>query len=208
MSDVQALKEIETTIAREEERLAKIAAEREAARRAEEERLRKIKEAEEAKRRAEEAEAKKKADAEAALKKKLEEEKEKRRQAEEAQKKKLEQERLEEEKKRKEAEASKGVAPSTALTEWERIYSRLRVCAIVRTLSIVIYNSLQDLKTQIMPLVRGNKGDDSMINAEWRKTWGNIRRSFVPKIGQVTNSQSEIDRIVSFPFNIARLLLM
>jgi len=52
------------------------------------------------------------------------------------------------------------------------------------------------LKTQIMPTVRGNKGDERLLNKDHKKIWSQIRRQFTPKIGQVTNSQVEIDRIV------------
>lgn len=54
----------------------------------------------------------------------------------------------------------------------------------------------QKLKKDIMPLVRGNKGDDTMLNSGWRKIWVAAKRFFTPKIGQVTNSRSAIDRIV------------
>lgn len=46
-------------------------------------------------------------------------------------------------------------------------------------------------------MVRPKKGDSSMVIPEWKKVWSATRRSFTPKIGQVTNSMAEINRIVS-----------
>ncbi|KAG8912938.1 hypothetical protein FRC01_004824, partial [Tulasnella sp. 417] len=183
--------DIEATCRAEEARLLKI----------EEERQRVIREA---KARAEE-EARKKAETEAKLRAQQEEERrkaeesrrrqeEERKRKEEADKRKAEEEKEKEKARKAEEEArlkreeeakqeeekSAGLKPQGAKQEWE-----------------TARNHLKKLKKDIMPLVRGNKGDDSMINSGWRKIWVTAKRFFTPRIGQVTNSQSAIDRIAS-----------
>lgn len=183
--------DIEATCRAEEARLQKIEEERqrvirEAKARAEEE-ARKKAEAE-AKLRAQQEEDKRKAEE---LRRKLEEERKKK---EEADKRKAEEEKekektrkAEEEARRKreeeakqEEEKSAGLKPQSAKQEWGTTRDHLK-----------------RLKKDIMPLVRGKKGDDSMLNSDWRKIWVTAKRFFTPKIGQVTNSQSAIDRIAS-----------
>ncbi|KAG8905447.1 hypothetical protein FRB99_008944 [Tulasnella sp. 403] len=165
---------INAAIQAEDTRLKRIAAEKEAARLAEEERLRQVKEAEEARQRSIELEAQKKAEAEAAEMRRLQEEQERQQQ----QKALDEQNKRQEEAKQQQEQSVKELRPRNAREEWETYRDRLKM-----------------LKTQIMPRVRGMKQDESMINPDWRKVWSATRRSFTPKIGQVTNSMSEINRI-------------
>ncbi|KAG9016023.1 hypothetical protein FRB90_003815 [Tulasnella sp. 427] len=183
--------DIEATCRAEEARLAKI----------EEERQRVIRQE---KARADE-EARKKAEAEARLKAQREEEKrmaeeatrkqdEERKRKEEEDKRRVEEQKekerariaeeqarlKKEEEEQQEADRSAGLKPQSAKQEWTNARDQLK-----------------KLKKEIMPLVRGNKGDDSMRNSEWRKVWIAAKRFFTPKIGQVTNSQSAIDRIAT-----------
>jgi nucleoporin GLE1 len=165
----------------------------------EEERIRKEKEAAEkaARERAAEEERKVKA---AAEEKKKQEEAERARQEEVAKKERdAKEKQLMEEKdaaQLAEAEKAREYAPRTAQDELAEYRATLNVSLEQSNKIYNAYTAFQVLKTQIMPIVRGKKDDQSMVNKDYRKTWSQLRRQFTPKIGQVTNSQAEIDRIV------------
>ncbi|KAG9000294.1 hypothetical protein FRB94_005556 [Tulasnella sp. JGI-2019a] len=174
---------IDRTIQIEEAAARKIAEEKAAVARAEAERIRKINEEEQrkaqevidAKKRADDAETERKAQGEAEKRRKQEEEQQKaaRVAAEEKQ-------RQEKAAAAEEAEKMQGLIPRTGRQELQRYWQHL-----------------QTLKMEIMPMVRPRKGDTSMVNPEWKRVWSATRRSFTPKIGQVTNSISEINRIAN-----------
>ncbi|KAG8876478.1 hypothetical protein FRB97_004139 [Tulasnella sp. 331] len=174
---------IDRTIQMEEAAARKVAEERAAIRRAEEDRIQKIqeeqqrkeREALEAKKRADDAEAERKAQIVEAEKRRKEEEKQKADKAAMEEKQRQERAAAEEE-----AGKTNGLAPKSGRQELQRYWQELQV-----------------LKTEIMPMVRPKKGNSSMVNPEWKKVWSTTRRSFTPKIGQVTNSMSEINRIAS-----------
>lgn len=175
---------IDNVIKAEEEKLRRRLEEEEKARHEEEDRRRKEEERRKAKEELLKKEERLKEEREEALRKRKEQEavEAKRREEEEA----------------KIAESRKHYGYNTVTEDWAEVWKYLDVCDFCfrNHLPSLIF-SIQLVKRKHVPAV---KNDETL-----RPILGKTRRFIIPKIGQLTNSQSEIDRITTEILNVVHV---
>lgn len=111
---------------------------------------------------------------------------------------KAEEERLQKEAEKAAEENKKRTGPLLkvdAKKDWERWTAEMKVCICTAAVTTrartanVFFLHAQRIKEQVLPVISNNP--------EWRKQCFAAKRQITPKVSQLTNSRSEVIRIVS-----------